>query len=136
MPFLRFLSPEQAGRDQQGIDREQGDEARPEIKVRGLPRKGAEGGQDQQSGDKSETEKIEQDDKAEFGAFAVFLAKYQARPIGNGEIGEIVTHNAKVFTNLPLNIPFDRKFEIEGEAIITYEDFEKINAVILNVKDK
>ena len=47
---------------------------------------------------------------------------------GNGEEGEIITHNAKVFDNLPLNIPFDRKFEIEGEAIITQSDFEKINA--------
>lgn len=51
----------------------------------------------------------------------------QSETRGNGEEGEIVTHNAKVFDNLPLNIPFDRKFEIEGEAIITQSDFEKIN---------
>lgn len=52
---------------------------------------------------------------------------YQAETRGNGEEGEIITHNAKVFDNLPLNIPFDRKFEIEGEAIITQSDFDKIN---------
>lgn len=52
---------------------------------------------------------------------------YQSETRGNGDEGEIVTHNAKVFDNLPLNIPCDRKFEIEGEAIITQEDFEKIN---------
>ena len=52
---------------------------------------------------------------------------YQAETRGNGEEGEIITHNAKVFDNLPLDIPFDRKFEIEGEAIITQSDFEKIN---------
>ena len=52
---------------------------------------------------------------------------YQSETRGNGEEGEIITHNAKVFDNLPLNIPFDRKFEIEGEAIITQSDFEKIN---------
>lgn len=52
----------------------------------------------------------------------------QSETRGNGEEGEIVTHNARVFDNLPNNIPFDRKFEIEGEAIITYSDFEKINA--------
>lgn len=52
----------------------------------------------------------------------------QSETRGNGEEGEIITHNAKVFDNLPLNIPFDRKFEIEGEAIITQSDFEKINA--------
>ena len=51
----------------------------------------------------------------------------QSETRGNGEEGEIVTHNTKVFDNLPLNIPFDRKFEIEGEAIITQSDFEKIN---------
>lgn len=52
---------------------------------------------------------------------------YQSETRGNGEEGEIVTHNAKVFSNLPLNIPFNNKFEIEGEAIITQSDFEKIN---------
>ena len=52
---------------------------------------------------------------------------YQSETRGNGEEGEIITHNAKVFDNLPLNIPFDKKFEIEGEAIITQSDFEKIN---------
>ena len=52
---------------------------------------------------------------------------FQSETRGNGEEGEIITHNAKVFDNLPLNIPFDGKFEIEGEAIITQSDFEKIN---------
>lgn len=51
----------------------------------------------------------------------------QSETRGNGEEGEIITHNAKVFDNLPLNIPLDKKFEIEGEAIITQSDFEKIN---------
>lgn len=51
----------------------------------------------------------------------------QSETRGNGEEGEIITHNSKAFDNLPLNIPFDRKFEIEGEAIITQTDFEKIN---------
>ena len=51
----------------------------------------------------------------------------QAETRGNGEEGEIITHNARVFDNLPLSIPCERKFEIEGEAIITQSDFEKIN---------
>ncbi len=51
----------------------------------------------------------------------------QSETRGNGEEGEIVTHNTRVFDNLPNSIPFDRKFEIEGEAIITQSDFEKIN---------
>lgn len=51
----------------------------------------------------------------------------QSETRGNGEDGEIVTHNARVFDNLPNNIPTDKKFEIEGEAIITQSDFEKVN---------
>ena len=51
----------------------------------------------------------------------------QAETRGNGEEGEIITHNAKVFENIPLYIDYSGHLEIEGEAIITYDDFEKIN---------
>ena len=54
------------------------------------------------------------------------LIKAETR--GNGEIGEDITHNAKVFDNIPLSIGYKGYFEIEGEAIITYDDFEKINS--------
>lgn len=47
---------------------------------------------------------------------------------GNAEEGEIITHNAKVFKNIPLTIPYKGHFEVEGEAIITYGDFENINS--------
>lgn len=53
----------------------------------------------------------------------------QAETRGNGEEGEIVTHNAKVFANVPMTIPYKKRFEIEGEAIITYDDFKSINEV-------
>ncbi|WP_031555610.1 NAD-dependent DNA ligase LigA [Lachnospira multipara] len=49
---------------------------------------------------------------------------------GNGEIGEIITNNAKVFKNIPLNIPYKGKLVLRGEAIISYSDFEKINELI------
>lgn len=51
----------------------------------------------------------------------------QGETRGDGEIGELITHNAKVFENIPLSIDYKGHFEIEGEAIITYEDFNKIN---------
>ena len=54
------------------------------------------------------------------------LVKAETR--GNGIEGEDITHNAMVFENIPLTIPFGGFFEIEGEAIITYDDFEKINS--------
>lgn len=56
----------------------------------------------------------------------------QSETRGNGEIGELITHNAKVFDNLPVSIDINKKFEIEGEAIITKEDFYNIN---LKLKD-
>ena len=47
---------------------------------------------------------------------------------GNGEIGEVITENAKVFKNLPVRIPFQGTAVLRGEAVIRYKDFEKINA--------
>lgn len=49
---------------------------------------------------------------------------------GNGEIGEDVTNNAKVFVNLPSEIPYQQKLTIRGEAIIKYSDFNRINELI------
>lgn len=56
------------------------------------------------------------------------LAKAVTR--GNGEVGEIITNNARVFKNVPVTIPFKNKLVLRGEAIITYSDFEKINEQI------
>ncbi|MCC8044567.1 MAG: NAD-dependent DNA ligase LigA [Clostridiales bacterium] len=49
---------------------------------------------------------------------------------GNGEIGEVITNNAKVFQNIPLRIPYQGELILRGEAVITYPDFEKINEEI------
>lgn len=49
---------------------------------------------------------------------------------GNGEIGEVITNNAKVFRNVPLSIPHRGEVILRGEAVIRYSDFEKINAMI------
>lgn len=46
---------------------------------------------------------------------------------GNGIIGEVITGNAKTFVNLPLSIPYEGSLVLRGEAIITYDDFRKIN---------
>lgn len=51
----------------------------------------------------------------------------QAVTRGNGEIGEDITHNAKVFKNIPLKIKFQGELIIRGEAVINYSEFEKIN---------
>lgn len=49
---------------------------------------------------------------------------------GNGEIGEVVTNNARVFKNVPLQIPYQGGLVLRGEAVISYKDFEKINEEI------
>ena len=49
---------------------------------------------------------------------------------GNGIVGEVITNNARVFQNIPLKISYKGRLVLRGEAIITYSDFEKINAAI------
>lgn len=49
---------------------------------------------------------------------------------GNGEVGEVVTNNVKVFKNVPLKIPYQGELIIRGEAVITYSDFEMLNQKI------
>ena len=55
---------------------------------------------------------------------------------GNGEIGEVITNNAKVFQNLPLHISYKGELILRGEAVIRYQDFERINAEIEDVDAK
>ena len=55
---------------------------------------------------------------------------FKAVTRGNGEIGEVITGNAKVFDNVPLRIPYTGELVVRGEAIITYSEFEKINETI------
>lgn len=61
---------------------------------------------------------------------------FKAVTRGNGSVGEVVTNNAKVFQNLPLEIPFKGELILRGEAIISYSDFEKINEEIEDVDAK
>ena len=37
---------------------------------------------------------------------------------GNGEIGEVITNNARVFANVPLNIAYTGQLVLRGEAVI------------------
>lgn len=53
---------------------------------------------------------------------------------GNGEVGEVITNNAKVFKNIPLKIQFQGELILRGEAVITYQDFAEINSHIEDVE--
>ncbi len=52
---------------------------------------------------------------------------------GNGTVGEVITNNARVFKNIPLQIPYQGRLVLRGEAIITYSDFQRINESIEDV---
>lgn len=55
---------------------------------------------------------------------------FKAVTRGNGEVGEVITNNAKVFKNVPLRIPFQGELVLRGEAVIGYKEFERINEEI------
>ncbi len=55
---------------------------------------------------------------------------FKAVTRGNGEVGEVITNNARVFRNIPLRIPFQGELVLRGEAVIGYKEFERINEEI------
>ncbi|MDR0424680.1 MAG: NAD-dependent DNA ligase LigA, partial [Clostridiales Family XIII bacterium] len=52
---------------------------------------------------------------------------------GNGQVGEVVTGSARAFDNIPLRIPYKGELLLRGEAVISYADFERLNAEIEDV---
>ena len=55
---------------------------------------------------------------------------------GNGEVGEVVTNNVRVFKNIPLAIPYKGELILRGEAVISYSDFNRINEEIIDAAVK
>lgn len=47
---------------------------------------------------------------------------------GDGQIGELVTQNARTIHSIPLSIPLQEKIEIRGEVVINKQNFESLNA--------
>ena len=46
----------------------------------------------------------------------------------DGIIGEDVTHTVRTFLNVPLTIPILESFEVRGEGVISWKNFDAINA--------
>ena len=61
---------------------------------------------------------------------------FKAVTRGNGEVGEVITNNARVFYNIPTKIPYTDELIIRGEAVIGYSEFERINEQIEDVNEK
>ena len=55
---------------------------------------------------------------------------------GNGEIGSVITHNAPYILGLPMNIPYKKHLVVRGEAVMSYQEFERINSAIENEEEK
>lgn len=56
----------------------------------------------------------------------------EAATRGDGNIGEIVTHNARAFRNLPVEIPCEGRLVVTGEAFIHRDDFEMLKGTLLD----
>ena len=50
----------------------------------------------------------------------------EASTRGDGETGELVTHNIPAFYNVPVSIPHKGRLVVTGEGIIHQEDFERL----------
>lgn len=55
---------------------------------------------------------------------------------GNGQVGEVITNNARMFKNIPVTIPYKEELVLRGEAVIKYSDFKVINETIEDVDAK
>ncbi len=60
----------------------------------------------------------------------------EASTRGDGNEGEIITHNAKVFSNIPLKLPQKINLVVTGEAYIDIDTFNQINDSIDNDEEK
>lgn len=55
---------------------------------------------------------------------------------GNGEVGEVITNNARTFQNIPAKITFQGHLVIRGEALIRYSDFQVLNESFSDIQEK
>ena len=56
----------------------------------------------------------------------------EASTRGDGDEGEIITHNARTFRGVPLRIPYRRRLVLSGEAFIHRKDFEALRDTLLD----
>ena len=56
----------------------------------------------------------------------------QAITRGTGLVGEDVTEQAKMISNLPTTIPYGGYLELRGECVVSWDNFHKINTTLEN----
>lgn len=55
---------------------------------------------------------------------------------GDGDEGELITHNIAAFRNVPLSIPYSRHLELSGEGFIHKSDFERLKDTLIGSDGK
>ena len=55
---------------------------------------------------------------------------------GDGDEGELVTHNVPAFRNVPLEIPYKKRLVITGEGFIHKSDFERLKDTLVGSDGK
>ena len=56
----------------------------------------------------------------------------EAATRGDGDEGEIVTHNARAISGIPAHIQYPGRLVVTGEAFIRPRDFERLNTSIVD----
>ena len=60
----------------------------------------------------------------------------EAATRGDGNEGEVITHNARTFRGVPLRIPYQHRLVVTGEAFIYKKDFEALKEKLLDSTGK
>ncbi|MCC8026693.1 MAG: NAD-dependent DNA ligase LigA [Clostridium sp.] len=60
----------------------------------------------------------------------------EAATRGDGDEGEVITHNARTFRGVPLRIPYQGRLIVTGEAFIHKKDFEALKEKLLDSTGK
>ena len=60
----------------------------------------------------------------------------RAETRGNGEVGEDITHNARVIPSIPTTVPYNGHYVVDGELIIKGADFEVLKDKFVDNKGK
>ena len=58
----------------------------------------------------------------------------EASTRGDGEIGELITHNIPAYVDVPLSIPYKGRLVIVGESFIPTHDFERLKETLRDGK--
>jgi len=55
----------------------------------------------------------------------------EASTRGDGDVGEVITHNVAAFCNVPMTIPYQKHLEVSGEGFIHKSTFERLKNTLV-----